>query len=444
MAARTSLATAKRPKKAAKSAVAKKTTSPANRAKAPRSAPAPAVAPTVAMPDVKLDKRRALALVTELMAIPGGSGDEAAVASYVRKKLLAAGAPADAIQFDNAHRRTPLPGNCGNLIFQLPGTLKAPRRLLMAHLDTVPICIGAKPTRKGETIVSANKQTGLGADDRAGVATLLSTALTILENRLPHPPLTFLWVIQEEVGLYGARNVELRRLGKPKLAFNFDGGPAEKLTSGATGGYRLKIDIEGLASHAGGAPEQGVSAIAIAALAIADLVEHGWHGAIQKEGHLGTSNVGVIQGGAATNVVTDQVAIRAEARSHDPAFRNQIVAAIRDAFERAAAAVKNNAGRSGKVTFDGRLDYESFRLADDEPCLLAAEAAVGRVGGVPLRSISNGGLDANWMSARGIPTVTLGCGQVNIHTTSESLDIGQFQTACRIALTLATGGEISP
>jgi tripeptide aminopeptidase len=271
----------------------------------------------------------------------------------------------------------------------------------------------------------------------------LSTALTILENRLPHPPLTFLWVIQEEVGLHGARHVELRRLGKPKLAFNFDGGPAEKLTYGATGGYRLKIDIEGLASHAGGAPEQGVSAIAIAGLAIADLVQHGWHGAIQKGANCGTSNVGVIQGGAATNVVADKVAIRAEARSHDPAFRNQIVAAIREAFERAAAAVQNTAGRTGKVAFDGRLDYESFRLADDEPCLLAAEAAVRSVGGEPLRAISNGGLDANWMSARGIPTVTLGCGQVNIHTTSESLDIPQFQTACRIALVLATGGETS-
>ena len=148
----------------------------------------------------------------------------------------------------------------------------------------------------------------------------------------------------------------------------------------------MKIDIEGLASHAGGAPEQGVSAIAIAGLAIADLVQHGWHGAIQKNGHSGTSNVGVIHGGVATNVVADQVQIRAEARSHDPAFRGKIVAAIRDAFERAAQTVQNTAGRAGKVVFDGRLDYESFRLADDEPCLLVAEAAVRRIGGQPLRA----------------------------------------------------------
>jgi tripeptide aminopeptidase len=42
------------------------------------------------------------------------------------------------------------------------------------------------------------------------------------------------------------------------------------------------------------------------------------------------------------------------------------------------------------------------------------------------------------MTAHGIPTVTLGCGQMQIHTTSEYLDIDAFQKACRIALFLAT------
>jgi tripeptide aminopeptidase len=426
----TSSGSAKRIKNPTKSAAAKKPAAAAISTKAARA---------VASSGVKIDERRALAQVMELMAIPGGSGDEAAVADYVRQKLLAGGASADAIAFDSAQRQTPLAGNCGNLIFQLPGTVRAPRRLLMAHMDTVPVCLGAKPVRKGNAVVSSDKQTGLGADDRAGVAVLLETALAILQRGLPHPPLTFLWAIQEEIGLYGARNVELKRLAKPKLAFNFDGGSAEKLTIGATGGYRLEIDIEGLASHAGGAPEEGISAIAIASLAIADLVKHGWHGKIQKAGRTGTSNVGTIGGGVATNVVADRVLIRAEARSHDPTFRMEIVAAVRAAFERAAGAVKNTAGRSGKVRFDGRLDYESFKLSEDDPSLLAAEDAVLRAGGQPLRAISNGGLDANWMTARGIPTVTLGCGQVNIHTTSESLDIAQFFSACRIALVLATG-----
>ena len=115
----------------------------------------------------------------------------------------------------------------------------------------------------------------LGADDRAGVAVVLSAALAILRNKLPHPPLTFFWPIQEEIGLYGARFADLGLLGEPKLAFNWDGGSLDRVTVGATGGYRMQIDIEGLASHAGVCPEQGVSAIAIAGLAIAELAARG-------------------------------------------------------------------------------------------------------------------------------------------------------------------------
>ncbi len=387
----------------------------------------------------KFDRTRAIELVMELMAIPGPSGGEAAVANAVVDKLTAAGLPPSLIRYDNAHKKTPLKGEIGNLIVQLPGTIRAPRRLLMAHLDTVPICVGSKPKRVGNFVRSADPQTGLGADDRAGVAVVLWSALEIISRGLPYPPLTLLWAIQEEVGLQGARCLQTSLLGKPKLAFNFDGGAAEKLTIGATGGYRMQIDIQGLAAHAGGAPEHGISAIAIASLAIARMVEQGWHGLIEKKGRQGTSNVGVIQGGAATNVVTDHVVLKAEARSHDPAFRKVIVKAIEQAFRDAVGKVRSADGKTGSVRFTGHNDYEAFRLPEDDPSLLAAEAAVRAVGLEPLRAVSNGGLDANWMTAHGVPTVTLGCGQMNIHTIRERLDLTGYENACQIALRLATG-----
>jgi tripeptide aminopeptidase len=273
------------------------------------------------------------------------------------------------------------------------------------------------------------------------VAVVLAAALEILERGLGHPPLVFFWPVQEEVGLHGARFVQRSLLGKPRLAFNWDGGAYDKITIGATGGYRLQIEVSGLASHAGAAPEQGISAIAVASLAIADLVRAGWHGEIRRGRRRGTSNVGVIHGGQATNVVTDRVELRAEARSHDGRFRGQIVRAIEQAFRRAAREVKNSAGACGEVRIEGRLDYESFRLGDEEPCVLAAEAAVRAVGGEPFRMVSNGGLDANWMTAHGIPTVTLGCGQDGIHTVAERLHIPTFEQACRVALRLATAAD---
>lgn len=385
-----------------------------------------------------IDSPLALKHVMKLMGIVGKSGQESKVADYVTRALLKGGAQTSFIESDAAHRRSPNGGERGNLVMKLPGTRRGPRRMLSAHLDTVPICVGSQPKRKGNLVKSADPTTGLGADNRAGTAVLLTTALHLLRHRVPHPPLTFCWFVQEEVGLLGARHVSKGLLGKPKLAFNWDGGGPTKLTIGATGGYRMQIEIDGLASHAGGAPEKGISAISIAALAIADLQQHGWHGLIRKGKHSGTSNVGYIEGGEATNVVTDHVAIRAEARSHHPGFRKRIVTAIEKAFRQAVKQVPNNNGKTGKVRIKGRLDYESFRLSRKEPCVQAAEAVVHSLGHRPLLAIANGGLDANWITRHGIPTVSLGCGQANAHTVAETLNIREYQLACQIALQLAT------
>ncbi|MCP4190487.1 MAG: M20/M25/M40 family metallo-hydrolase [Planctomycetaceae bacterium] len=381
-----------------------------------------------------------LELLMELMAISGKSGEEAEVARYVTDRLVEAGAKPNWIRHDQAHRATPIDGGTGNLVLKLPGN-RRPRRMLVSHLDTVPICVGSQPVRRGNRIRSADPKTGLGADNRAGCAVTLLTALKLLREPRPHPPLTFLWTVQEEIGLHGARQANLKLLGNPQLAFNWDGGSASKLTIGATGGYRMEILVRGIASHAGGAPEQGVSAIAIASLAIADLHQQGWHGLIEKSGKVGTSNVGVVRGGAATNVVSDEVFVRAEARSHDSRFRERIVRQIEKAFQHAVKQVRNAAGKKGSVEFDGRLDYDSFCLDPKEPCVLAAKTAIESLGETAELVIANGGLDANWLSARGIPTVSLGCGQLNQHMVSEALDVRQFRRACKIAESLALGEQ---
>jgi tripeptide aminopeptidase len=377
----------------------------------------------------------------QLMAIPGPSCQEAEVAEFIVQRLVEAGVERSAIRFDQAHRRTGFDGNVGNLIFKVKGKRRGPRRMLMAHMDTVPICVGSRPVKKKGFVSSADPKTGLGADDRAGAAVVLNTALEIIRGNYDHPPLTFLWTVQEEIGIQGVRNVNVSQLGRPQLSFNFDGGSPCKLTIGATSGYRMTIVIEGLASHAGGAPEQGISAIAIAARAIADLDRGGWHGAIEKGRRRGTSNVGVIHGGSATNVVTDRVEIRAEARSHSPSFRQRIVREIENAFRRAAREVKNIFGATGSVSIDGQLDYESFRLSKNELTVRAAQAAVRGIGAEPTFFVCDGGLDANWMVVHGIPTVTLGCGQLFQHTVREQLDVSAFHDSCRIGFRLATNPE---
>jgi tripeptide aminopeptidase len=387
----------------------------------------------------KLDASAAVKLVMTLMAIPGRSGCEREVLTFIRSRLREAKLPASALAEDSAHKRSSLGGQAGNLVVKLPGTVRGPRRLLMAHVDTVPLCVGSQPVRKGDLIVSRNRNSGLGADDRAGTAALLDTLLWILREKPPHPPLTFFWPVQEEVGLLGARHVDLKKLGGPKLCFNWDGGAPDVAVVGATGGSELRIEVRGLASHAGVHPEQGISAIAIAGIAIAELAKNGWHGLVVKGPSKGTSNIGIITAGEATNVVTPHLTLRAEARSHDPRFRQAIIDAFRAAFESAVQAVKNDAGATGQVDFEAELKYESFRIPADNPAVQSAMRAIEKVGLIPSTRVSDGGLDANWMTARGLPTVTLGCGQQSIHTVNETLHVESYLNACRIARLLATG-----
>ena len=381
-----------------------------------------------------------VSLLMSLLEIPGISGRERPVLEAILAQARKAGLHDQAYCFDQAHVKAKH-GETGNLIIKLPGTRRGPRRLFMAHVDTVPLCLGAEPKLSGDYIYAASPKTALGGDDRAGATVVLSTLLRILREQPEHPPLTFLFAVQEEIGLVGARYVAQSKLGKPRLCFNFDGGLPNGIITGATGDEHLDILIHGIASHAGAQPENGVSAVVIAGLAIAELQRTGWLGKIQQANGTGTSNLGVISGGAATNVVTDRLEIRGEARSHDREFRAEIVQQIERAFHQAAEQVTNAQGQAGRIEFQHRLKYEAFRLDEQEPAVTAAVAAVQRTGLEPIKRISNGGLDANWMTTHGMPTVTLGCGQEHIHTTAERLHVPSFLQACQIAWELATSQE---
>ena len=388
---------------------------------------------------IRLNEDRAIRRVLELISISGGSCQEHHVSAWIQKVLKDAGVPASAISIDTAHKKSPAGGTTGNLIVKLKGTKKGPRRLLMAHMDTVPLCAGCQPVREGDWIRPKSKETALGGDNRAGCAVVLTAMLETLAQGLDTPPLTLLFTVQEEIGLRGARFVNAGKLGKPELCFNWDGRDPNSLITGAVGANNLSIRIEGIASHAGAHPQDGVNAAVIASLAIAQLQKSGWHGLVRKGRSRGSSNLGVITGGDATNVVMPLVKLQAEARSHDNKFRQQIVAAWRDAFETATDCLPNAGGQYGTLTFEEDIRYEPFRIDDNSPCVLAAKAASESVGLKPVAQICDGGLDANWLAVLGFPAVTMGCGQHEIHTVKERLFIPEYLAACKVGLALATG-----
>jgi tripeptide aminopeptidase len=396
---------------------------------------------TITMPIV-LDTKLAIDRVVRLMAIPGKSCQERLISEAVIAELRLAGVPEDDIFFDDAHTRTRLPGEVGNLIVRISGTKPGPTTLLSAHLDTVPICVGCRPEIDGETIKSSDPKTGLGADNRGGVASILTAALEILKSEESYGPLVLCFFVQEEIGLQGSRNMDPSVLGPIDIAVNFDGGTVEKLTIGATGGERMTIEIAGRASHAGVAPEQGINAATIFALATSELHQQGWLGRVEqfKDGVTacsGTSNIGVVTGGDATNVVLPLLHVRAEARSHDSAMREQIVTAFRDAFASATGKVQAADGSTGSCNFVSHVDYDSFQLDENSPSVVEARKAIEAVGRKPYAEVAGGGLDANWLYRHGIHAVTLGCGQRNVHTVNERLVIADYLDACRIAIQVA-------
>jgi tripeptide aminopeptidase len=372
----------------------------------------------------------------DLLAVEGPTGHESKVVEAITQKLIDAGCKQEWIKVDDAHQRLGDGYETGNLIVQLPGTLKMPRILFSAHMDTVPLCKGAVPLIQGDRIVSAGN-TGLGGDDRSGCAAIVTLAETLLKNQIPHPPITLLFPIAEENGLHGSRMVRFEDLGHPVMGFNLDGQEPNEIVIGAMSAVRWQAEIKGLSTHAGLEPHKGISAGLIGSKAMAMVAEKGYFGKIIKDGQTGTSNLGSVNGGEASNQVMDRCIMTGECRSHSQAFLEQIVEVYTSSFEQAAQSVTNDEGTCGEVTFTTISDYRAFRLSESEPCVKMASKAVEATGRTPNPLVMDAGLDANNFNEKGLPTVTLGCGSHKFHQVEEYVDIKEYQTACRVLLEIA-------
>lgn len=397
----------------------------------------------MAQTSVPLDVAAAEAHLMRFLSVEGVTGQEAAIAAAVTDELVKVGVPASAIRHDDAHKRIPVPTQTGNLIVDLPGTKPGPRLLFATHLDTVPLCAGAKPRKEGDRIVG-DGTTALGGDNRTGCGVLVTLAETLIKHKLPHPPITLLFTVREESGLHGARELDPKELGGAVLCINVDSQKPEDLIIGAIGQENWQVEIHGKATHAGLAPEKGISATMVGAVALAGARAAGWFGQVKKPNGYGTSNVGIFGGkdgkaaGDATNVVTDYVFIKGEARSPESAFASEIAEGFKTAFAQTQKDVTNSEGEAAKVTFEHVAAYPPFRVPEDSPAVTRAVKAMKTLGLQPNLIFSPGGLDANWLDKHGIPTVTIGAGQREVHTVKEYVVLSEYAQGCRIAILAAT------
>jgi tripeptide aminopeptidase len=382
-------------------------------------------------------------LLLDLLNIEGLPGEETHVAGFVCERLTAAGLPAERMVHDDANTRSPRAGDIGNLVAKLPGRGKLaelPPILMSAHLDTVPLCRGARPILDPTARrIHTDGSTALGGDNRTGCAAILNAALTVLQGAMDYRPVTLLFFVQEEIGLRGSRYLERTLLGDVAFGVNVDGGAPQDLWIGAVGAANWEVTIHGVPAHAGVHPEDGVSAVTIAALALAALHQGGWHGKVERDGRTGTCNVGTVYGGEATNVVTDLVKVVGEARSHDAAFLENILQAIEASFAVAVEEVTNASGERGRAEFASEARYGAFSLRAESPAVTTTSAVLRELGLEPVLDRSDGGLDANNLNAiHGVETVTTGAGAHNLHTVNEYVDLDEFMAGCELMLRLAT------
>jgi len=367
------------------------------------------MSPSVIQPE------RLQALFLELVRIDSLSRREGRIAERLAVELRDLGAE---VEFDDAG--TKVGGETGNLIAHVPGTVPGDPLLLCAHMDTVEPGVGVKPVVDGD-VIRTDGTTVLGGDDKSGVAIVCECVRVCRERGLAHPPIEVVFTICEEVGLQGAKHLDLDRV-RARHGLVFDSDAVGFVFTRAPGSNGIEVLVRGRAAHAGMAPERGINAIQVAAQAIAGMRI----GRIDAET---TANLGLIQGGRAVNIVADEVRIRGEARSHDPGKLDAQTAHMRECFERAAAA---HPGATAQVTV--QRQYEPMSVSDDSRIMRLVKKAAAEIGRTIESAGMGGGCDANVLNRRGLEVVNLGTGMREIHTTSEWLKVSDMVAAAEVTL----------
>jgi tripeptide aminopeptidase len=339
----------------------------------------------------------------KMVKINSESGEEKGVISYL-KNLFTKELQAKCIIDDY-----------GNLIVNiLPKNSSCIEHVFFsAHADTVKPGKNIEPVIE-DGIIRSKGDTILGADDKAGIAELVEAIRTAKQ----YPPLEIIISVEEEIGLVGAKHVDVSNL-KSKRGFLIDMDALDTIVVGGPSHMLIDIKIIGKAAHAGMEPEKGISAIKAAAHAISILKE----GRIDEET---TVNVGIIEGGEIRNGVPEMTTIKAECRSlnHKKCIRQSEL--IKEIFEVSAESI----GACAEVKMD--MAYEAVKIPENVEVVKVAKEAVESVGLEPKIKIITGGTDASIYNKKGIQTVVIGMGAKEEHTKDENISVADMKKAVKI------------
>lgn len=371
-----------------------------------------------------INQERLKKLLIELIKIDSLSRKEYDVAMRLKREMEELGAK---VSIDDAGDK--VGGNVGNLIAHFSGTVpKATPILLSAHMDTVVPGEGIVPILDGD-IVRTDGRTVLGGDDKSGVAIICEVLRVIKENSLPCSDVDVLFTICEEAGLIGAKCLDVNRL-RARTGLVLDSDSVGFLFIKAPAANRMVFHVHGLEAHAGVCPEKGVNAIKVASEGIAQM-------SLGRIDHETTANIGVIEGGAAVNIVPNSVILKGEARSHSQEKLDRQTQHMLRCLQDAAArqTLELPGGRfTAKVEAKIERDYDRMDVPEGAPIVQLVREAAKNLRLEIKTLATGGGCDANVLNQKGLEVANLSTGMREIHTVKEWLDLKDLNFSAQVVL----------
>jgi tripeptide aminopeptidase len=358
---------------------------------------------------------------TRLCEIPSPTGDERAMADAVTAELDALG-----LEVHEDGAAGPARAGAGNVIARIPGAGDE-WVMFCAHLDTVPeggpievVLENGVFRSKGETI--------LGADNKAAVAVLIELAARHAgADAQPPCGIELVFTVAEEDGLRGAKELDTDAL-RARRGFVLDhASPIGEIITAAPTHKKLLADFEGTEAHSGIRPEDGHNAILAAATAVSGMAL----GRLDPET---TANIGVINGGTASNVVAGHCHVAGEARSLDDARVSEVIGSMVDACTWAASE------HGCDVDVDVVEMFRGYQLASSSAALALGRQALERCGHPVKEVTTGGGSDANALAVKGYDCVLLANGTEANHTPAESVAAVRLIEMVAVCDAIVAGG----
>lgn len=347
----------------------------------------------------------------------------------------------------------------GIVLGTIPGNVKkAPTIAWMAHLDTSPeysaknvrpiihrnyngkdITLPGDKTKiirvdeaaslatlKGKTLITTDGTTLLGADDKAGVAAIMTAAAHLMAKpKLKHGPVRVVFTCDEEIGK-GTDKIELKKIGA-RCAYTLDGEDAGGIENETFSADLAIVTVTGVNIHPGLAKERMTNAIRLAALFVSRMP---WHRLAPERtcGRDGFLHPYVIEGGVPE--VKIKILLRSfdtdELKEHAKVLKG-IAAELMHEFPKAKIDVK--------VTKQYRNMIE--HLAKEPRAVDLAAKAVRALGLEPKFESIRGGTDGSRLSEMGLPTPNLAVGMHNFHSPLEFACLEEMETAVKVLIELA-------